>query len=375
MKIGYDAKRAFLNNTGLGNFSRWLIKTTAAHYPENTYLLYTPKLKPNKWRDFFADFTNIKTITPAGKYLTALWRSKGVVSNLKRDGIDIYHGLSYELPLGIGHTGIKTVVSIHDLIFLRFPQYYGWINRLIYTAKTKRACKTADRIIAISERTKQDLIELLNIDENKIDVVYQGCAPEFGIERSSEEKAAVKQKYSLPGRFMLNVGTIEQRKNLMLLAKALPYLKTAIPVVVVGKATAYLDEVKVFLTANNLTDQMQFRHKVSFDDLPAVYQSAELFVYPSRYEGFGIPILEALVSSVPVIAATGSCLEEAGGEFSRYIGPDDEKALAKQIDDVLSNDATRQLMIKKGLIYAQRFQDRNLAAQLMNIYKQVIAHA
>ncbi|MEO7216126.1 glycosyltransferase family 1 protein [Mucilaginibacter sp.] len=375
MKIGYDAKRAFLNNTGLGNFSRWLIKTTAEHYPENTYLLYTPKLKPNKWRNFFESFSNVKIITPAGKYLTALWRSKGVVSTLKKDGIDIYHGLSYELPLGIGHTGIRSVVSIHDLIFLRFPQYYGWINRLIYTAKTKRACKTADRVIAISERTKQDLVELLNIDEHKIDVVYQGCAPEFSIERSSEEKAAIKQKHNLPDRFILNVGTIEERKNLMLLAKALPHLKTTIPVVVVGKTTAYLDEVKAFLSANNLTDQILFMHQVTFDDLPAVYQSADLFVYPSRYEGFGIPILEALVSSVPVIAATGSCLEEAGGEFSRYVGPDDEKALATQIDEVLTNDAARQLMIKEGLIYAQRFQDRTLAAQLMDIYKQVIAHA
>jgi glycosyltransferase involved in cell wall biosynthesis len=375
MKIGYDAKRAFLNNTGLGNFSRWLIKTTAEHYPENTYLLYTPKLKLNKWRNFFESFPNIKTITPAGKYLTALWRSKGVVSNLKKDGIDLYHGLSYELPLGIGHTGIKSVVSIHDLIFLRFPQYYGWINRLIYTAKTKRACKTADRVITISERTKQDLIELLNIPADKIDVVYQGCAPEFSINQSVKQKAAAKQKYSLPDRFILNVGTIEERKNLMLLAKALLHLKTNIPVVVVGKATVYLDEVKSFLSANGLTDQMLFRHDVTFGDLPAIYQSANLFVYPSRYEGFGIPVLEALVSGVPVIAATGSCLEEAGGEFSRYVHPDDEKALAKQADDVLTDDALRQQMITEGLNYAQRFQDRTLAAQLMDIYKQVIAHA
>jgi glycosyltransferase involved in cell wall biosynthesis len=374
MKIGYDAKRAFLNNTGLGNFSRWLIKTTAAHYPDNTCLLYTPKLKPNKWRNFFAGFPNIKTITPAGKYLTALWRSKGVVSDLEKDGIEIYHGLSYELPLGIGKTGIKSVVSIHDLIFMRFPQYYGRISRLIYTIKTKRACKTANRIIAISERTKQDLVELLSIDERKIDVVYQGCAPEFSVKRSDKQKAAVKQKYSLPDIFILSVGTIEERKNLLLLAKALLHVKTNIPVVVVGKATVYIDEVKAFLAANHLTNRLLFKHGVNFDDLPAVYQSASLFVYPSRYEGFGIPVLEALVSSVPVIAATGSCLEEAGGNYSRYVGPDDERGLAKQIDEVLNDAALRRQMITEGLNYAQRFEDRNLAAQLMNIYQQ-ITHA
>jgi glycosyltransferase involved in cell wall biosynthesis len=374
MKIGYDAKRAFLNNTGLGNFSRWLIKTTAEYYPENTYLLYTPKLKPNKWRTFFDSFPNIKIITPAGKYLTALWRSKGVVSNLKADCIDIYHGLSYELPLGIGQSGIKSVVTIHDLIFLRFPQYYSWINRLIYTAKTKRACKTADKVIAISERTKQDLVELLHIDPDKIEVIYQGCAPEFGIKQSSEQKATAKHKYNLPEQFILNVGTIEERKNLMLLAKAMRHLKTNIPVVVVGKATPYLDEVKAFLAANNLTDKMLFRHDVSFDDLPAVYQSARLFVYPSRYEGFGIPVLEALVSGIPVIAATGSCLEEAGGEYSRYVTPNDERELAKKADEVLNDSGLQQSMIAAGLDYAQRFEDRNLAAQLMNVYQQ-ITHA
>ncbi|AMR31750.1 mannosyltransferase [Mucilaginibacter sp. PAMC 26640] len=375
MKLGYDAKRAFLNNTGLGNFSRWLIKTTAEHYPENAYLLYTPKLKPNKWRNFFDQFPGISIITPKGKYLTALWRSKGIVSNLEKDGIDLYHGLSYELPIGIDNTRIKSVVSIHDLIFLRFPQYYGFIDRLIYTAKTKRACKTAHRIIAISERTKQDLVELLNIDTNKIDVVYQGCAPEFALKQSADKLAAVKQKYHLPDSFILNVGTIEERKNLLLLAKALAYTKTNTNAVVVGKPTGYLDKVKVFLASRGLADSVTFLHDVSFDDLPAIYQLAKLFVYPSRYEGFGIPVLEALVSGIPVIAATGSCLEEAGGPFSRYVGPDDVQGLAKAIDEVLSDGNLQQQMIKEGLAYAQRFEDRNLAAQMMNIYNKVTRHA
>lgn len=375
MKIGYDAKRAFLNNTGLGNFSRWLIKTTASCYPENIYLLYTPKLKANKWRNFFEGIPGVRIITPKGKYFTAFWRSKGVISDLKKDGIDIFHGLSYELPLGLGNTGIKSVVSVHDLIFLRFPQYYGFIDRLIYAAKTKHACKIADRVIAISERTKQDLVELLSIDPNKIDVVYQGCAPEFAVKQSAEKIAAVKQKYNLPDRFVLSVGTIEERKNLLLLAKALAYLKTDIPVVVVGKPTVYLNEVKSFLAVNKLMDKMIFLHNVSFDELSAVYQSAALFVYPSRYEGFGIPVLEALVSGIPVIAATGSCLEEAGGLYSRYVGADDEQKLAKQIDEILSDDNLQQQMIKEGIAYAQRFEDRTLATQLMNIYKQVNSHA
>lgn len=372
MKIGYDAKRAFLNNTGLGNFSRWLIKSVATYYPQNSYLLYTPKLKPNKWRDFFSALSNIAIVTPKGKYLTALWRSKGVVGDLKKDGIDIYHGLSYELPIGISRTGIKSVVTIHDLIFLRFPQYYGFIDRLIYTAKTKRACNAADKVIAISERTRQDLVELLNIDPQKIEVIYQGCAPEFKARQSDDKKRSVKLKYGLPEDFVLTVGTIEERKNLLLLAKALPHLQTNVPVVVVGKPTAYLEKVKATLAESNVTEKVIFLHDVSFDDLPAIYQLAKLFVYPSRYEGFGIPVLEALECEVPVIASTGSCLEEAGGPGSFYIYPDDYKGLAELMDQVLTDEALQQQMIKMGLNYAKAFEDRNLASQLMDLYKRVI---
>ncbi|RFZ82311.1 glycosyltransferase family 1 protein [Mucilaginibacter terrenus] len=375
MKIGYDAKRAFLNNTGLGNYSRWLIKTTAEHYPDNSYLLYTPKLKHNKWRDFFHAFANIKVITPASKFLTALWRSKGVVTDLKNDGVHIYHGLSYELPSGIQTTGIRTVVSIHDLIFLRFPQYYNAIDRWIYTAKTKKACDTAHRIIAISDRTKQDLVQLLGADPDKIEVIYQGCSPEFGMPIPTDRLEAVRAKYSLPDEFLLTVGTIEERKNLMLLAKALTHLKSSVPLVVVGKATKYLDEVKAYLTQKELLDKVTFLHNVPFEDLTAIYKLASLFIYPSRYEGFGIPILEALTSCLPVIASTGSCLEEAGGPVSRYVHPDDDKELATQIELVLTNTELRDHMIKAGHIYAERFKDATLAAQLMDIYKQLIQYA
>jgi glycosyltransferase involved in cell wall biosynthesis len=370
MKIGYDAKRFFLNNTGLGNYSRWLVKSVSLFYPDNKYLLYTPKLRPNNRVNFLSD--NILTVTPNSKTFTAWWRTKSIVDDLQRDGIELYHGLSHELPYRINRSGIRSVVTVHDLIFKRFPQYFGRVSRAIYAAKLKYACRVADKIIAVSERTKNDLIELLNIAPSKIEVIYQGCDESFKTACPPAQKQAVLKKYRITGPFILSVGTIEERKNLLVLIKALSKVKEPVKLVVIGRQTGYADLIKDAIHRYQLTDRMIFLDKVSFADLPAFYQSASVFVYPSRYEGFGIPILEALNSGTPVIAATGSCLEEAGGPDSLYITPDDELALAQKISSVLTDEALRQKMIAKGKIYARNFDDDKLAAQLMAVYTPLL---
>jgi glycosyltransferase involved in cell wall biosynthesis len=370
MRIGFDAKRAFLNRTGLGNYSRWLINALVKHHPENEYLLYTPKVKPGIYTP--DEFTQTKT--PKLKFLTSRWRSSGILHDLKRDGIQLYHGLSHELPFGIDQFDIRSVVTVHDLIFMRFPQYFSWINRYIYKAKLIYACRVADRIIAISQKTKDDLVELLNADPKKIEVIYQSCDAYFKSDQSSEQKRAVKQKYNLPDQYLLSVGTIEPRKNLLLLVKALGQVAD-INLVVVGKPTAYLDEVKACISQHELTDRVIFLHEVKFDELPAIYQQAACFIYPSRYEGFGIPILEALCSGTPTIGATGSCLEEAGGPDSLYTDPDNEFQLAGLIMQVLGDESLRQNMISKGLAYSLNFADNKLAAQHAELYNNVLNNA
>jgi glycosyltransferase involved in cell wall biosynthesis len=371
MKIGYDAKRAFLNNTGLGNYSRWLVKALAQYHPENTYYLYTPKVKSNPRLSFLQQFSNIKTVTPIGKLIKSWWRSKGIVEDLQRDGINVYHGLSHELPIGIGESGIKSVVTVHDLIFMRFPEQFGRISRTIYRLKVAKACAVANKIIAISKKTKDDLVELLNVDPVKIKVIYQGCDPIFKVKRSAEQKKKVAEKYNLPVDFILNVGTIEERKNLLLLVKALPTIENNVPLVIVGKPTKYLKLVKAYLSANNLNNRVVFLHGVEFADLPAIYQLARVFVYPSRYEGFGIPVLEAITSGTPVIAAKGSCLEEAGGDGSVYVDASDPIDLADKLNAVMGNEQLREKMIAKGKQYSLNFEDAKLADQLIQLYKSL----
>jgi glycosyltransferase involved in cell wall biosynthesis len=375
MRIGYDAKRAFLNRTGLGNYSRWLIRSMASFYPHNSYYLYTPKKKQGDGISFPDGLYNVTIVLPASNLIPALWRIAGIVKDLKRDQIELYHGLSHELPANIDKSGIKSVVTVHDLIFMRFPRYFGAINRFIYRTKLKYACRVADKIIAISERTKQDLIELLNVPPDKIEVIYQGCDPAFRQDATSQEKQAVLGKYNLPGEFILSVGTIEERKNLLLLIKALPGVTSPIKLVAIGRQTSYTKKVKQLVNGLGLNNRVIFLDTVNFTDLPAIYQSAKVFVYPSRYEGFGIPVLEALCSGAPVIAATGSCLEEAGGPDSLYVDPDMEKDLAEKINMVLTDETLRQKMTVKGKEYSSNFDDEKLAAQMMVVYQKISQHA
>ena len=158
MKIGYEAKRIFHNKTGLGNYSRDLIRILSTYYPDNTYFLYNPK--PSEKNLFNSEKTNIKECLPKSSFYKMfynLWRQKAIVGDIVADDIQIYHGLSGEIPLGINRTKIKTIVTIHDLIFLRYPELYPFLDRIIYRVKFYSACKNADTIIAISEETKKDM--------------------------------------------------------------------------------------------------------------------------------------------------------------------------------------------------------------------------
>lgn len=372
-RIGFDAKRAAQNRTGLGNYSRFVIEMLLKYAPGNEYLFYIPSERKNKLLNI--DAPNVKNVYPQSvwKKLASIWRVWGIKRDIRCDSIDLFHGLSNELPLNIHKQDrARSIVTIHDLIFLKFPEYYKPIDRWIYNFKFRRACINADRIIAVSECTKRDIISCYGIAEDKIDVVYQGCDELFAKVAPEEKKSEVRRKYGLPEKYILYLGSIEERKNLLQLAKALNHLKSDISVVAVGKRTPYAKLVDDYVQQNNLSDRFMMIHNAPFADLPSLYQMSSVFVYTSFYEGFGIPILEALNSGVPVIAATGSCLEEAGGEGTIYVSPTDEKELAARLDEVLNDEALRSTMIEKGKEYASRFTMDKLVCSLLDVYGKVL---
>jgi len=375
MKIGFDAKRAAQNPTGLGNYSRFVLRILSEQHQENKYHLYIPKANRTPYLSEIPTIQRLTKHFPTSAFarrFCSLWRTWGMTADIKRDGMDIFHGLSNELPLNIKRANCKTVVTIHDVIFRRYPEYYHLIDRIIYDFKFRRACQLADRVIAVSEFTKKEIMRCYGTPENKIDVVYQGCDKAFAAPISRGKLDEVRERYGLPNEYLLYVGSIEERKNLMLVAKALRLMEKKPTVVAVGRRTTYTDKIKNYLEREGLTQHFLFFHKVPFSDLPAIYRMARTFVYPSRVEGFGIPLLEALSSGVPVIGCTGSCLEEAGGKDSLYVNPDDDKAMAKAITDVMNDDGLRQAMITKGRIFAARFSEERLCEDLTNVYEKLM---
>lgn len=376
MRIGYDGKRAVQNYTGLGNYSRYIADILCRFYPENSYILYAPKYRENKRLEQLIDnFRQLSITYPKTSFwkrLSSIWRIWGITKQLEQEEIQLFHGLSNELPLNIHQSKIKSVVTIHDLIFLRFPQYYRFIDRKIYTYKFRKACENSDRIIAISQCTKQDIIRHFHITPEKIEVIYQGCDISFTQTVTDEKKDEVRAKYQLPEQFILNVGSIEERKNVLSAVKTLPMLPQHIHIVIVGRRTKYTEEIERFTKENGLSKRVHIISNVPFNDLPALYQSADIFVYPSRFEGFGIPVIEALYSGVPVVAATGSCLEEAGGPNSIYIHPDDIAGMVSAFKRIYTEPELKKDMVEKGLEFAQQFSEIKQAGEIINIYKELM---
>ena len=370
MRIGFDAKRLFCNHRGLGNYSRDLIKILNQYYPENQYDLFTPKIKI----DFPIHPQNTHIIRPSGFYNllpSSVWRSYGMKADIERLGDEIFHGLSQELPIGIEKLAVKKVITFHDAIFVRYPELYPSAYRKVFTLKNLRSCRIADRIIAISEQSKRDAIEFFNADPTKVDVIYQGCNNIFRQKTTQAEKEEIKTKYNLPSDYLLFVGAIEPRKNIATIFQAIANEKVNAPLVVIGRKTDYTQELLNLAEKLKITKQVHFLHQVETDDLPAIYQLAQLFVYPSIFEGFGIPILEALCSETPVITSTGSCFEETGGECSFYVQPQNAEEIGTAIQKVLHDTKLQEEMKSEGLIHAEKFTDDKIADRLMNFYRGI----
>jgi len=373
MIIGFEAKRAFFNFTGLGNYSRSIISLLSKFYPDSKYMLYTPSYLQHS-EHLFTNTENIQIVQPQGlhKRFSSFWRSFCIANYANRDKVQLFHGLSGELPTRLSKYKIRSVVTIHDLIFLRYSKFYNLTDRIIYTKKYKFACINADLIIAISKQTQQDIIDYWNIPKDKIRLVYQDCHPQFYTEYSYAQKQIIAAKYNLPPNYILYVGTIEQRKNLNTIVKALASLPDKYNLVAIGKFTSYMQEVSNEVSRLGLSNRVYFIHNSNFRDIPAIYQQAEVFVFPSMFEGFGIPVLEALNSKIPVITSNISSLPEVGGPHTIYINPTDSSELVQALLRLFADNKLRDSMIENGYKYALNFREQKIADNLWSVYNELV---
>ena len=373
--IGFDAKRIVRNGTGLGSYGRTLVNDLAQRQ-DLELRLYAPDKGRDDLRSQIIERPNVSFCYPHFSSFIHLpsfwWRVKDVVTDLQRDGVQLYHGLSGELPIGIRKSGIRSVVTIHDLIFLRHPEFYHWLDTKIYAWKFRQTLKEADHIIAISECTKRDIQYYGDVDDSKISIVYQSFAPRFSAIVTDEQRSQVRTIYQLPERYILNVGSIEARKNILQAVQALPLLPDDIALVIVGRHTSYTDQVLQYIHEYHLEQRVRVLHGVPDEHLPVLYAMAEAFVYPSVYEGFGIPIIEAISCGLPVVACTGSCLEEAGGPDSAYVQPGDVEGMAEAIRHSLIGEEGRELRIENSKKYIRRFSGCDVASQVADIYQRLL---
>ncbi len=372
VSIGFDAKRAFYNSSGLGNYSRNLLYSLAEYYPENTYCLFTPKIKS---RIILENEEKFRLIKPEGAVLRLihpLWRRKYMINDIKKQRLDIYHGLSHELPVDIEKTCVKSIVTVHDLIFMKFPRFYRWIDTKIYIQKLIHACRVADRIVAVSKQTRDDLVSYLNLSPDKISVIYQGCSRYFRMDYSKDQLHEIRIKYNLPERYLLYVGTVEERKNLLGIVKAIHISNINIPLIVIGRTVnSYFNSVLNYINAAKIKNII-FADIVLNAELPAVYRNAECLIYPSFFEGFGIPIVEALVSGIPVITSKGGCFAEAGGPGSIYVDPGNPEEIGEAVLKVINSKELRNNMITEGINYASNFKDDVVANAYMKMYRSLL---
>lgn len=369
MNLGFDAKRLFLNPSGLGNYSRWLLRGLLSEFPGNQYHLYTTRtaeINPPLAGE------HLKIHLPPNLFKT-FWRTKGIKKNLIQDQIEVYHGLSNEIPLGIEKTGIKTVVTIHDLIFKLFPEYYSNVDRAIYDKKFRSACERSSKIIAVSKQTAASIQKDYQIHPEKIEVIYMDASDIFRTVPSAEMVSLTLQKFNIKSPYFICVGAIGGRKNQFRLIEAFGKIASDIPqdLVLVGKAGKQKDLLNETLNRSGLANRILHLENVNDHELLHLYHGSQALAFPSVYEGFGIPIVESYRCGKPVLTSRGSSLEEISGKAALLCDPWDTYSIAEQMLNI-SDHAVRENLIRNIPSEIKKFDNKSLIQQYVRIYESLM---
>jgi glycosyltransferase involved in cell wall biosynthesis len=372
LRVGIDATALPLQPVGAGNYMIHLLRALARLETDLELVVFSqahgqtltnvPEQDGFRW-----------IVVPDHKPAVRLvWEQTGFPNLLRRAGIDLLHSLHYTRPLSLP---CASVVTFHDMTFFLFPEYHTLAKRLFFPAAMRYSARTADAIIAISDSTRQDAMRLLGLDPARIHTIPLGITDEFQPYPHSPKLPEIRQKYRLPNHFILYVGTIEPRKNLPLLLRA--YRRVLIqgetpPLVIAGRMGWGVEPVREIIAELDLVEHIHFTGYIPPEDLPFVYNLADLFVYPSLYEGFGLPPLEALACGIPVITSEVSSMPANMGEAAILVPPADENALSTAIRQILSDPKLRLELANKGPLQAAKFKWETTARQTLAIYQQVL---
>ncbi|MCZ2129906.1 MAG: glycosyltransferase family 4 protein [Bacteroidia bacterium] len=355
LKIGFDAKRIFNNHTGLGVYGRNLVGNLAKQYPANQYFLFTPK-ETTLFRPNPRNTTIIKPSTP----FKALWRSYGINKEIVQNNLDIYHGLSNEIPFKLSKS-VKYVCTIHDLIWLRMPETYKSIDRYFYTKKLKHACTNSDIIIATSHQTANDIQELMHVPAHKIRIVYQ-TGPEI--------PSHIRSDSPLESPYFFYLSSFQERKNHIPLLKAFANIKDKSNrmLVLAGAEGNTLKEVQQFVASNKLQSDVKILTNISDVQKYWWLKHADAFVYPSAYEGFGIPLIEAMQLGIPLILHDIPVFREIAENTAQYFSLKSEGSLEQELMDFTHNKEPNSC-VKAQIL--PKFSPEHTNQQLFSVYDEL----
>jgi glycosyltransferase involved in cell wall biosynthesis len=372
MRICLNASPAVHHIAGLGRYTQELMTALLDVDSENEYVAFYNRPSEAQVDPPLDRLPHLTT-----NLATKPWRMSALVAHFARipqnrlfPGIHLFHATDHLLPR---LTNLKSVFTLHDLVFRFYPHTHKPLNRWFLTLMMPRFLRAADAVIAVSESSKRDAIQAYGIDEGKITVIYEGVSGQFR-RATPEAITAVRGKYSLPDEFILSVATIEPRKNLTSLLEAYHALRDEAPpgLVIVGKKgwlySGFFDRLREL----GLEHEVLFPGFVPDEDLPALYSAADLFVFPSLYEGFGLPVLEALACGTPVVASNAASLPEVAGEAALLVDPTSVSDLVRAVRDVLGSEELREDLKARGPRQAARFSWRKAARETLAVYTSLL---
>ncbi|MDQ6672717.1 MAG: glycosyltransferase family 4 protein [Chloroflexota bacterium] len=303
-----------------------------------------------------------QTLRPA---IRIAWEQAVLPRRLTALQPDLVHGLAYALPVGWAGPG---VVTVYDLSFLRFPEAFKTANRIYLTASTRATVRRAKRVLTISEHARRDIVRLLKVPQQRVDVTYPAAEERFRLVAPADVEA-FRLARGLPQVFVFAVGTLEPRKNLVGLLHAYARLHSPRPPLFVAGGTGWrFSPIFDTLQRLHLQDDVHFLGFVPEDELPLWYNAARVFAFPSLYEGFGLPVLEAMACGAPVITSTAASLPEVAGKAALMVPPRDTDRLAGEMQRVLDDSQLRTEMRAAGRIQASRFSWRAMTDQTVASY-------
>jgi glycosyltransferase involved in cell wall biosynthesis len=373
MHVTIDARYVAATQSGVGIYTANLVEALAALDSDNLYTYIIREGQPTLHvGENFRPWTT--RISFENHWVGDLWQNCYLPFRLRARQVDLFHGPAVFLPLA--KLGFHTVVTIHDLVAFRFPETipvkYGLYMRLMINL----AVRSADRVIAASLQTRRDLVERLRVPAEKIAVIHEGLDSSFEPVRDPARLAEVRRRYGLRAPYILFVGNLEPRKNLVRLIEAFGRLKErhTLPhqLVVAGKRGWLYRPIFETVERLGLREDVVFTGYAASDDLPALYAMADLFAFPSLYEGFGLPVLEAMACGTPVLTARTGSLPEVAGDAAWYVDPLDVEALADGMARILTDSGTRTDLVERGALQAKRFSWARTAAATLEIYRRTL---